>query len=208
MRAALMPVCLLTLSLAACSTLAAAAWSPPTRDPARLEPGTYAVEPSHTQVLFSVLHLGFTNFYGVFSGASGTLAFDPGDIPHMHLSVRVPVASVFTTSAKLDEELKGADWLNAGKYPDMSFQSTSIKQTGADAADVTGDLTLHGVTRPIMLHAVFNGAGPNLLTHKETLGFQVTGNLQRSDFGVSTYVPLVSDDVTLTIAAAFEKPGP
>jgi polyisoprenoid-binding protein YceI len=195
----------LSPTLAACSTLAAAAWSPPTRDPAKLEPGTYAIEPTHTQILFSVLHLGFTNFYGVFSGASGTLSFDPWDIPHMHIAVRVPVASVFTTSTKLDEELKATDWLDAAKYPDMSFQSSAVKQTGPDAADVTGALTLHGVTKPVTLHAVFNGAGPNLLTHKETLGFQVSGALHRSDFGVSKYVPLVSDDIALTIAAAFEK---
>jgi polyisoprenoid-binding protein YceI len=195
----------LILPLAACSTLAAAAWSPPTRDKAKLEPGTYAIEPTHTQVLFSVLHLGFTNFYGVFSNVSGTLDFDPADLSHMHVAVSVPVSSVFTTSQKLDAELKEADWLDAAHYPNMQFQSTKVTQIGPDSADIAGDLTLHGVTKKLVLHAVFNGAGPNLLTHKETLGFQLSGALQRSAFGVSKFVPLVSDEVTLTIAAAVEK---
>jgi polyisoprenoid-binding protein YceI len=87
----------------------------------------------------------------------------------------------------------------------MQFQSTRVTQTGPYSADIAGNLTLHGVTQPLMLHAVFNGAGLNLLTHKETLGFQLSGTLQRSAFGVSKFVPLVSDEVTLTIAAAFEK---
>jgi polyisoprenoid-binding protein YceI len=206
MRPDLKAVSLLCLSVASCSTLAAAAYSPPTRDPARLRAGQYVIEPSHTQILFSVLHLGFTHFYGVFSGASGALQFQPADIPHMQVDVSVPVASLATTSPKLDGELKGAGWLDAARYPTMRFQSTQVSQTGAGTADITGNLTLHGQTHPLVLHAVFNGGGRSLVSFRETLGFQLTGTLRRSEYGISQLVPAISDDVDLTIAAAFEKP--
>ena len=193
------------LTLPSCAEILQAAWTPPTHDVTKAEPGTYAVEPSHTQVLFSVLHFGLTNYYGNFSGASGTLTFTPKDPAKLSLSVSVPVAKAATTSTKLDEELRSADWLDAQKYPAMTFQSTSVTPTGTDAADVTGTLTLHGIAKPVTLHATFIGAGVNPLSHKETLGFQITGMIKRSDFGVSKYVPLVSDDVQLIISGAFEK---
>jgi polyisoprenoid-binding protein YceI len=129
----------------------------------------------------------------------------PGKPAAMKLSVSVPVSSVLTTSPKLDEELKEPDWLDAAKYPTMSFVSTSVKMTGPKSADVTGTLTLHGVSKPEILHAIFVGSGVNILSHNETAGFQIAGTIKRSDFGVSKYVPLISDDVQLIIAAAFEK---
>ncbi len=193
------------LTLPSCAEILQAAWTPPPHEVSKAEAGTYAVEPNHTQVLFSVLHLGFTNYYGHFSQASGSLTFTPKDPAKLALSVSVPVASVITTSTKLDEELKSSDWLDAAKYPAMTFRSTSVTQTGPGSADVTGTLTLHGVAKPETLHATFIGAGVNPLSHKETLGFQITGLLKRSDFGVTKYVPLVSDAVQLTIAGAFEK---
>ncbi len=193
------------LLLPACAQILQAAWSPPTKDVESVKAGSYAVEPNHTQVLFSVMHLGFTMYSGNFSGASGTLAVTPKKISDMKVSISVPVASVATTSTKLDGELKSADWLDAARFPTMTFRSTRVTQTGPDAADVEGMLSLHGVTKPLTLHAKFNGSGVNLLDKKQTLGFQLSGSLKRSDFGVTKYVPLVSDDVTLMIAAAFEK---
>ena len=123
----------------------------------------------------------------------------------MSVSISVPVASVSTTSPKLDGELKSADWLDAAHYPTMVFRSETVTPTGATTADVTGTLTLHGVTKMLTLHATFVGAGVNVLDSKETVGFQLSGMVKRSDFGVTKYVPLVSDEVTLMISAAFEK---
>jgi polyisoprenoid-binding protein YceI len=193
------------LTIPSCAEILQAAWTPPSSDVAKAPVGTYAIEPTHTQVMFSVLHLGFTNYYGTFSGASGSLTFTPENPSRMAISVSVPVSSVSTTSAKLDEELKSADWLDAARYPAMTFTSTTITAAGPQEADIIGMLTLHGISRPVTLHATFNGAGVNPLDHKETLGFQISGQIRRSDFGVSNYVPLVSDAVTLIIAAAFEK---
>jgi polyisoprenoid-binding protein YceI len=173
--------------------------------PAAVQAGAYAVEPGHTQVGFTVNHMGFTEYSGVFSKASGDLTLDPKTLAATKLDITVPIESVATTSTKLNEELRGDQWLDAAKYPTMSFRSTKITRTGADTADVAGQLTLHGVTQPVVLKARFIGAGPNPLSKAYTVGFQVTGEIKRSEFGVKTYVPLIGDEVHLNIAAAFEK---
>jgi polyisoprenoid-binding protein YceI len=193
------------LVLPACTQLLLAASPPVITDPTKVKAGTYAVEPYHTQVFFSVNHMGFSYFSGVFSGASGTLALTPKKPAAMSVSVTVPVNTVSTTSAKLNEELVEPDWLDAAHFPTMTFRSTKVTQTGKDTADVEGTLTLHGVTKPLTLKATFVGAGVDILDQKDTVGFQLSGTLNRSDFGVSKYVPLISDNVTLTIAAAFQK---
>ena len=183
----------------------ALAQSPAQHDPARVEAGTYGVDPSHTQVVFSVSHMGFSNFTGTFSGASGDLTLDPKTAGASALKVSVPVASVMTTSGKLNDELKSAQWLDAGQYPDMTFVSTKVTPTGKGRAKVTGDLTIHGVTRPTTLDVSFVGAGANPLNKKYTVGFDAKGDITRSDFGVKTYVPLIGDTLHLTIAGAFEQ---
>lgn len=177
------------------------------KDPAKVEAGTYAIEPYHTRVMFSVLHMGFSNYYGQFTGASGTLTIDPKKVAAASFDITVPTASVSTTNDKLDGELKSTDWLDATKYPTIEFKSASVKRAGSNEAEVTGDLTLHGVTKPVTLKVKFIGAGPNPMSKKVTAGFQLSGKIKRSDFGVTKYVPLIGDDVDLIIAAAFEKQG-
>ena len=204
-RLALPLLALAALTLPSCVQLLQAAFPPPSSNPTAVTAGTYKIEPTHTQVLFSVLHMGFTYYTGTFSGASGTVTLDPSKPSAMSVSISVPIDSVQTTSTKLDGELKSADWLDADKFPTMSFTSTSVTSTGADTADVAGNLTLHGATRPLTLHATFVGAGTNILDQHVTAGFRVTGTVKRSDFGVTKYVPLIGDEVQMTIAAAFEK---
>jgi polyisoprenoid-binding protein YceI len=173
--------------------------------PASVQSGTYKVEPNHTRVLFAVSHLGFTTYYGEFVGASGQLQLDPANVGKSSLEVSVPVAGVSTPSDKLTGELKSADWFDAAKFPTITFKSTQIVSTGADTADVTGDLTMHGVTKRVTLDAKFNTAGVNPLDKAYTAGFEVSGTVKRSDFGVTKYVPMVGDDVHLIISAAFER---
>lgn len=181
------------------------AQTPPTRDPAQIQAGTYAVDPGHTQVGWRGSHMGFSNYAGGFSDVSGTLELQPKNPAAAKLSVKIPVASVTTTSAKLTDELKGDQWLDAAKFPDMTFVSTKVVPAGKDHAKVTGDLTLHGVTKPVTLDVTLVGAGVNPLSKKYTVGFEATGTLKRSEFGVKTYVPLIGDELHLTIAGAFEK---
>ncbi len=178
---------------------------PAVSDPARIESGAYSVEPSHTQVLFSVSHMGFSTYYGEFSKAGGSLNLDSRMPSKSSFEIHVPVASVTTTSDKLTGELKSDAWLNAPADPDIIFKSTKVSPTGKGNALVTGNLTLHGVTRPVTLHAKLVGGGINPLDKKYTVGFDLTGTIKRSEFGVKTYVPLIGDAVTLTIAGVFEK---
>ncbi len=173
--------------------------------PDQVQAGAYTVEPSHTKVLFSLSHLGFTTWYGEFGNASGRLDLDPKSLTATSLDVSVPVDSVNTNNAKLDGELKSADWFDAAKYPAMTFHSTKIVRTGEATADVEGDLTIHGVTHHEVLHAKFNRAGVNMMDKAYTAGFEVSGVIKRSDFGVKQYVPYVGDEVTLIISAGFEK---
>lgn len=172
---------------------------------AAIQGGYYRVEPLHTQVSFSVLHLGFTVYEGLFSGASGTLILDPRQPESSSLTVSLPIASVQTTSSKLTEELKSDAWLGAAQFPKAEFVSVSVKQTGPNDALVTGNLTLHGITRPETLHVHFIGAGVNMLDKQYTVGFDATGTIKRSEFGIKMFVPYISDEVELRIAGAFER---
>jgi polyisoprenoid-binding protein YceI len=199
----------LTISLAALAALSATAAAaqppPPNPNPAAVQPGVYAIEPSHTQVVFKVSHMGFTTYFGEFSNASGTLTLDPAHPEASSLTVSIPVGSVHVASAKLEEELKSADWLDPAKFPTATFVSTKVTPTTPGHAIVQGDLTLHGVTRPATFEAKFNAGGVNMMNHAFTTGFEVSGHIKRSQFGVTKYVPLIGDDVELEISAAFEK---
>ena len=174
-------------------------------NPESIAAGSYAVEPSHTRVQFSVMHMGFTNWNGDFTGVRGSLYLDSKNVGESKLDISVPVASVSTTNAKLDGELKSADWLDASRYPTMHLAATRIVRTADSRATITGNLTLHGVTKPIVLAAVFNGAGVNPLDKHYTVGFDATAKIRRSDFGVTKYIPVVGDETTLHISAAFER---
>lgn len=173
--------------------------------PIKVESGTYKVEPGHTQVVFSLLHFGFTHYSGLFSDVSGTLTLNSAHPAASKLEVSIPVSSVQTTSDKLTAELKEADWFDAAKYPTATFVSTQVTPDGKGGATITGNFTLHGVTKPITLQAHYVGSGVNPMDKAYTVGFQATGVIKRGDYGVKTYVPMVGDDVALTIAGAFEK---
>lgn len=192
-------------ALAALGLLASLSTAQAATAPQAVQAGTYQVETGHTQVIFSLLHFGFTEYSGLFSGATGSLTFDPAHPAASKLNISIPVASVQTSSPKLTDELHNADWFDADRYPNATFVSTQVKPTGTETADVTGNFTLHGVTKPLTLKVRYIGAGTNPLDKAYTVGFQATGTLKRSAFGVKTYVPMVGDDVTLSIAGAFEK---
>jgi polyisoprenoid-binding protein YceI len=190
-------------AILALATLPALAQQVSTKDPKAVKAGTYKVEPYHSQVGFTLSHFGFTDFSGFFSGASGTLQLDPAKLSATKLEITMPVQSVLTTVPALDAELKGDKWFDAGKYPNATFVSTKVAPTGKDTATITGDLTLHGVTKPITLKAHLVGSGTNPLDNSVTVGFEATGTIKRGDFGVKQYLPLVGDDVALKISGAF-----
>lgn len=169
--------------------------------------GSYKIDAGHTQVIFQVDHLGFNPYYGTFSDASGTLKLDPAKPTAAVLEISLPIASVQTTSTKLTEELKAAQFFDAAKFPTAIFKSTKVEPTGPTSANILGNLTLHGVTRPVTIEGRFVGAGPNPMSRATTIGFEGRTKIKRSDFGVTYGIPLVSDEVSLLITAAFEKAG-
>ncbi len=183
----------------------ASAASPANPDPTAVTAGSYVVEPTHTRIRFTVSHMGFTDWYGDLSGATGSLVLDPSNLASAKVDVSMPAASVLTINSKLDGELKGPAWLDAAQFPDIRFVSTKVSRTGASTADMEGDLTLHGITRRVTLKVKFNGAGINPLDKAYTVGFNGSTSIKRTDFGLNTYIPLIGDDVQIEISAAFEK---
>jgi polyisoprenoid-binding protein YceI len=190
-------------AILAAAAAGAQAQAVPNLSPAAVNAGAYTVEPMHTRVLFAVSHMGFTTWYGEFTNVSGTLTLAPKAVATSTLDIKIPTDTVSTSNTKLDGELKSPVWFDAAQFPTIEFKATHIVKTGRDTANITGDLTFHGVTKPVTLHAAFNGAGVNPLSKQYTVGFNATGEIKRSDFGVKTYVPLIGDEVTLTISAAF-----
>ena len=185
--------------------VSAATPTPASPQPTSVAAGTYSVESSHTRVQFSVSHLGLTDWYGDLVGANGTLSLDPTNVAASKVDISIPTASVSTTNAKLDEELRSAQWFDAAKYPTVRFVSTKVVPTSPGAAAISGNLTFHGITRPVTLQAQFNGAGINPIDKNYTVGFNATTTIRRSDFGVNAYVPLVGDTTELRISAAFVR---
>jgi polyisoprenoid-binding protein YceI len=176
-----------------------------TRNPADVQAGAYTADSSHTRIVFSVSHMGFSTWYGNLTGATGSLMLDPHNPAASHVDISIPAGSISTTNAVLDGKLKSSAWFDVGSYPVITFKSTSIQPTGPDNADITGNLTLRGFTHPVVLHTHFNGAGTNPLDRAYTVGFDATLQLKRSEFGINTFVPLIGDDVNVAVSAPFEK---
>lgn len=171
-------------------------------------PVVYSLNKDHTDVVFEVSHFGFSNKHGWFRDMSGTLNLDTDKPEGASVSVTIKTASIDTNHAKRDQDLSGPPFLNVAQFSDMSFVSTRVVKTGVDTADITGNLTLRGVTKPLLLHAKLNKIAPNPFDHTPTAGFRATGALKRSDFGVSAFLPMIGDDVAITIDAEFSAAKP
>lgn len=185
---------------------------PGSANPAAVTGGAYKIDPNHTLVTWTVDHLGFTPYTGIFGSATGSLTLDPKNPSAAKVDVTIPVSKVTTASEGLTAHLlrPGKDGGKPdffGPSPaDAHFVSTKVTAKG-QTATITGDLTLNGVTKPVTLEAKFYGAGkmPPAMGGQENIGFTATATIKRSDFGVTMGIPLVSDEVKLNIAAAFQK---
>jgi polyisoprenoid-binding protein YceI len=184
---------------------------PGTADISQVTAGTYAADPGHTLVGWRVNHFGFSDYFGLFGDVTGTLELDPANVEAAKVSMTIPVSKVVTASAGLTDHLlrpgqNGAapDFFGADPA-DATFVSTSVTKTGETTADITGDLTLNGVTRPVTISAEFTGVGNNPFNQKETVGFSGRTRITRTDFNVNFGPQFVTDTVDLDIVAAFEK---
>lgn len=205
----------LAAALAIASTVAfaqAPSSAPGSRNPAAVTGGTYTVDSGHTLVVWTLDHMGFSPYTGIFGDVTGTLTLDPKKPRQAKVDVIIPVSKVVTASAALTQHLlrPGKDGAKAdffGANPgNARFVSTRIVATG-QRARMTGNLTLNGVTRPVTLDTSFYGAGkmPKEMGGQENIGFRATGTIMRSQFGLGTGIPMVGDAVKLDISAAFQK---
>lgn len=167
--------------------------------------GKYTLDKSHANIIFSINHLGFSYYKGRFNDFDATLFYDAKDASKSAVKVTVDIASIDTNNSELEGKLKSDKFFDAAKFPVATFTSTKFVKTSEKTGKLTGDLSLHGVTRPVTLDVTLQGVGENPYSKKSTLGFSGTTTIKRSEFGVTEYVPYVGDDVTLTIDAEFGK---
>lgn len=160
---------------------------------------TYTMDPHHTQVLFTWNHFGFSNPTANFNTVHGTLVYDPAHPAKSSVQVTMPLSGLDTHVPALDAHLQQADFFDAAKYPNVTFKSTQVSAAGKGKLTVKGNLTVHGVIQPVTLHVTINKVGRQPAWKAAAVGFDATATLQRSDFGVSTYVPAVSDTVHVHI---------
>jgi polyisoprenoid-binding protein YceI len=172
--------------------------------PARAE--RFALDPVHTRVAFQVSHAGFSSPIGTFSGVTGTLDFDPADWGTARVEVRIPIDTLQLGDDKWQGKILDGTFFDAKKYPEAHFVSTRVEHAqGSADAEVTGDLTLHGVTKPIVLHVKFNKLARHPLTFRRTAGFSATATLSRKDFGMDSWEKVVGDEVRLILEVEATK---
>lgn len=213
------PFAAVAVTLVACAPAAktaapaATAPSPQVTAPA----GRYRTDPMHSSLNFRVNHMGFSHYTARFLKFDATLDFDPKNIAGMKLTASVDPRSLQTNypepqTLDFDKQIAGPEFLDAARYPAITFVSTKVVQTGPDTADVTGDFTLHGVTRPLTLHVKYNGGYPGMsMDPGGRIGFSATGTLKRSEFGIGFGIPApgtnlgVSDEVEIIIETEMKQ---
>jgi polyisoprenoid-binding protein YceI len=183
---------------------------------AAIPAGDYRLDPSHASLVFRVDHIGFSNYTARFTGVTAALALDPAAPETARLEASVDAASLALDNPPpgFTDLVLGPEWLDAASYPEISFRSTAIELTAPDTARVTGELTLHGATKPVSFIARFNGgyAGMEDLDPQARIGFSAYGSFRRSDFGISAGLPPpgstmgVGDEVSFMIEAEFLGP--
>ena len=159
----------------------------------------YVIDLSHSHVVFMVDHLGFAKMIGLFTDFGGTFSFDPANVGASKLKVSIKTDSLQTQFAARDSDLKGADWFNVTEFPEMTFVGTSYAKKDDQHGTIKGNLTLHGVTKPVTLDVVLNKVGQNPLDKKNSAGFSARGKLKRAEFGMKAYLGPIGDEVDLII---------
>ncbi|AXX43650.1 TPA: polyisoprenoid-binding protein [Acinetobacter baumannii] len=175
----------LALALASTVTLAA--------------PVDYKIDPTHTATVFSWNHFGFSTPSANFSDIQGVIKVDNAKPANSSVNVTIPLSSVNTNVPALDKEFQEEAWFNAAKYPNITFKSTKVETKDKKHFKITGDLTVKGITKPVVLDAVLNKQGEHPMAKVAAIGFNATTSFNRSDFGLGNYVPNVGDKITVNI---------
>ena len=176
-----------------------------TAAPAFAAPEAYTLDASHSQIVFTYNHLGYSTGVGMFSGFDGEISFDKEDPSASSVTVSFPVRSMLTGWEARFEHFMTADFFDAADDEMVTFTSTAIEVTGDDTALITGDLTLNGVTKSVVLDAKLNQAGMHPMANQEWAGFDATTTLLRTDYGLGAFAPYVSDEVEVKISVEAMK---
>lgn len=196
----------LILCAGACANMLGAAFKPTVNtEPTALKPGNYALDPDHAALIFKVEHLGFSKFVGRFDRFDVSLEFDQENPEAAQVEAVIDMTSLNVANDDFGNVLMGPNWFDAGQFPETTFRSTSIEITGDNTGVMTGDLTMHGVTRPATMEVTFNGGGFDRLRGAYVIGLAAYADVDRTDFGVDRFQGLVGNDVELEIHAEFVK---
>ncbi|WP_341366361.1 YceI family protein [Yoonia sp. BS5-3] len=163
-------------------------------------PEAYVLDASHSQIVFSYEHLGYSTTWGMFSGFDGEIQFDQEDPAGSSVTVAFPVKTMLTGWEARFNHFMGDDFFAAADDEMVTFSSTGIEVTGENTALITGDLTLNGVTKAVVLDTVLNQAGDHPRQQRPWAGFDATTTILRSDFEVGAFAPFVSDEVEVMIS--------
>lgn len=174
---------------------------------ASAEPVTYALDPAHTQVAFSIDRFGFNRVLGQFDTVAGEVVLDEANPANSSVRATVQIASISAGNATRDEHLRGDRWLRAAQFPTMEFQSTSVRLISNTRAEVTGNLTLLGQTHPLVLDVTLNRIADAPNNGRRTAGFSATGTLTRSTWGMTVTPNTVGDQISISIEALAQAPA-
>lgn len=168
--------------------------------PVLAAPQAYKLDPSHSQIVFTFEHLGFSTTSNMFSGINGDISFDQENPANSSVTVSFPVRSLYTGWQARFDDFMSDRFFDAGEDEMVTFTSTGIEVTGDDTAKITGDLTLNGVTKSVVLDAKLNSAREHPMAKKPYLGFDATTTLLRSDYNVGAFAPAISDEIEVYIS--------
>ncbi len=168
---------------------------------------TWKSDKAHSQLKFDITHMGISTVSGVFTDFTATITATKADFSDASFTLTAKTGSINTGVEMRDNHLKSPDFFDAAKNAELSFKSTSLKKTGEGKYQLTGDLTMHGVTKPVTLDLWYRGTIDNPMTKKPVAGFRATGTIKRSDFGIGAKFapPMLSEEVTITADGEFGK---
>ncbi len=167
----------------------------------------WVLDSSHSQIVFSYDHLGFSTTFGMFSGFTGEITFDPENPDAGSVTVEIPTQSLITGWPQRDAHFLSADFFDAEAAPAITFASTGIEVTGENTANITGDLTMNNVTSSVVLETTFNGVGQHPQAQSPWTGFTATATIARSDWDMGQFAPFISDEVDLQISVEAQPAG-
>ncbi len=172
---------------------------------AAADPSAYTFDPMHTEVRFCWNHLGISRQCAHFLKYDGELLYDEANPEKSQIKVTFKTDSIETLVPIFNDHMKGDKLFDAAKYPEATFKSTKFERTGEKTGKVMGDLTLHGVTKPVTLDVTLNFSGIQPMSKKQTLGIGAATKVKRTEFGVSAAAPFVSDDISIEIQTEMYK---